>query len=133
MTEELHRTYQSRAEQIFSALGRDGAAPLPASDESVTDYRRRICNKLRLISPRWKYIDVSSFPVGPQLNLAEEQIFADAVAAVNDPSRAAPGTLIESITTDRANRRISKFIGDPGACWDSFKSSTRGVTGIGGR
>jgi hypothetical protein len=117
------RNVQSRAERIFRAF--DDSAPVYVSGETLVDYRRRLCNKLKQFSQRWKYADIGAFPVGPTLDLAEEQIYSDAVQAINDPSRVPAGQLLEITETDRTGRHFSRFIGDPEATWSPFKSPVR--------
>lgn len=40
------------------------------------------------------------------------------------------GQLVELFVTDRTGRKISRFVGDPEACWGQFKAPLRRVTGF---
>jgi hypothetical protein len=130
--DSLHNEIQSKAEVIFRALGREAATPLFASGEKIEDFRKRICNRLVQYSPVWRGVDTTPFS-GAALDMAERQIYADAISFAYSPASVPQGELREVIETDRTNRRISKFIGDPSACWDAFKSPVRFVRGMIGR
>jgi hypothetical protein len=126
--EELPRfvAAQVAADRVFQAFG-DGAAPRWLSGEGIDAYMRRLVGNYRKHSPAWKDIDLVICN-GPVLDTAAKQIYADAMVAVNSPSRASPGVLREVVETDRAGRRISRFYGDPEACWGPCKAKVvRGV------
>lgn len=62
-----------------------------------------------------------------------QRLQAQLVAAQKDAALHAslqPGELREVIETDRTGRRISRFVGDPGAAWERFKLPSRLVVGI---
>jgi hypothetical protein len=42
----------------------------------------------------------------------------------------ASGLLREVVTVDRTGRQSSHFFGDPGACWDQFKTPAKAVRGF---
>jgi hypothetical protein len=111
---------QARAEYVARVWGRDTAQVRPAAGESPMQYRKRMLEKFRPLSAAWKDANVSSIADPKLLAIAEKQIFADAERAARDPRNFERGTLREVIEPDRAGRRISKFIGHEGTCWDRF-------------
>jgi hypothetical protein len=119
---------QSKAERVFQALGDSAPVPAFVEGETVAQYRQRLLRTLKDHSPRWKSVDLSLF-AGDALDQVEHQVYADAMAGAYDPSTVPAGTLREMIETDRTGRRISRFVGDPSACWDIFKQPARNVTG----
>jgi hypothetical protein len=123
---DLHASkVQARADAAYQAHGL--RAPARVHGELLDDFRVRLLQPLVRHSERWRSVDVGTLPEGA-LAIAEEQIFADAAQAGLDPANVALGTLRELFETDRAGRRISRFIGSPSACWDVFKQPVRSVT-----
>jgi hypothetical protein len=64
------------------------------------------------------------------LPIAESQIYADAMSVALTPTTLGDGVLVERITKDRTGRNISRFYGDPEACWGQFKQPSRYLTRI---
>jgi len=124
----LYIDAQMKADAVFQAFG-DGHAPRYVNGEALPDYQRRLLTKYKGHSAHWKDVDLSKVDASV-LGVAQAQIYADAMLAASAPSSVAAGTLRESIETDRTGRRISKFVGDPEACWGPFKQPRRGVTGM---
>ena len=65
----------------------------------------------------------------PQVARLEQQLRkakSDAAFA----AKATPGQLVEELVIDPTGRRISRFHGDPEACWGPFKQPGRRVVGI---
>lgn len=68
----------------------------------------------------------------PEVNRLQAQLMAAKDSALLHASLK-PGELRELIETDRTGRRISKFVGDPGAAWEPFKLPVRLVVGFNGQ
>ena len=123
---------QMEASPVYKAFGIADGAPTWLNGETLDEYRVRLANEHKVHSKRWKDIDLSGMS-GPALQNVVTQIFADAMVEARHPSTFEPGVLQEYYTHDQTGRRITRFRGDPGACWDQFKSPTRQVVGIGGK
>ena len=126
---------QARVEHVARVWGRDAAQVRPGAGESAAQYRRRMLAKFQPLSSSFKDVDISAIRDDKVLAIAETQVYADAERAVRDPSNFPPGTLREVIEPDRAGRRVSKFIGHEGACWDRFSLQPQRLVGLktGGR
>jgi hypothetical protein len=120
---------QSKAERVAQAFGDSAGAPRWLSGETLAQYRRRLVSKYKQHSPAWKEVDLSPF-ADKALDTVEMQVYADAMNAAIRPATFTEGTLIERIETDRTGRKISKFSGDPEACWGPFKQVGRRVIGF---
>jgi hypothetical protein len=128
---KFHEIY-SRWAPPLEALG--DAAPLPAqaAGETTELYRKRCIEIGAKHSQRWPRLDASRFAGGPSLDQLETQILEDVQKAVYDPSTVPAGTLREVVQTDRTNRRITRFVGDPENCWGAFKMPIKRILGIAG-
>lgn len=120
---------QVRAERVAQAFGDAEGAPRWVNGESLPDYQRRLLGKYKGHSTHWKDKDLARVDASV-LDIAESQIYADAIAAASAPTTVVAGTLRESTTTDVTGRRITRFIGDTDVCWAPFKQAIRGVTGM---
>lgn len=117
---------QARADKVAQAFG--DSAPRWVDGESLSQYRQRLLSKFKAHSADWKGVALAKLG-DDVLGVAETRIYADAIVAATDPANVPAGQLREIIETDRSGRRISRFIGDPGACWDMFKQPARNVIG----
>jgi hypothetical protein len=123
---------QSRADQVALALGNRAGAPRWMDGERLNDYRRRLLQPLKELSPTWKAVDIPR--AEDVLRVAESQIYADAAREAAHPSNVPPGQLVERITQDQAGRQITRFYGDVEQCYGMFKYPAKAVTGFpGGR
>ena len=109
---------QAKADSVLAAFGKSASRPLQG--ESVTAYRKRLLRGLQGYSDAYKSVNVRAISDKALLDIAEKQIFADALAAAKSPV-AYGDQLIEHRTTDRAGRTISTFTGSVGAWLDQFK------------
>lgn len=120
---------QVKAERVAQAFGDSEGAPRWMNGESLPDYQRRLLGKYKAHSASWKDKDLARVDASV-LDVAETQIYADAVTAASAPSTVVAGTLRELVTEDRTGRRITRFQGDPEVTWAPFKQPRRGVTGM---
>lgn len=117
---------QSKAERVAQAFG--DSAPRWVSGESLPQYRQRLLGKFKQHSADWKGVELAKLG-DDALAVAETKIYADAWQAAIRPANVEGGMLREVTDTDRTGRKITRFYGDPEACWSHFKQPARHVTG----
>jgi hypothetical protein len=123
------REPQARADEIYRAFDARAPAPRVLEGEGALGYRHRVANDLKRHSATWRDVEVRSLPLAA-FEVAEKQIYADAQREARAPSNVPRGQLVERIESDRTGRHITKFFGDPAACWDMFKAPHKNVIGI---
>ena len=119
--DEKHAAYadaQAKADSVLAAFGKSASRPLRG--ESVVSYRKRLLRGLQGYSDAYKSVNLRSISDAALLEIAEKQIFADALAVAKSPV-AYGDALVERRTTDRAGRTVSTFVGSVGAWLDQFK------------
>lgn len=119
--------FQSKAERVAQAFGDSAGAPPFCSGESEHDYRVRLLSKYKAHSAPYKSADLSKIGDATVFDAIEDAIYADAMLAANNPTDIAPNVLIPRTRQDATGRKITKFIGTPGACWNRFKMPYRFV------
>jgi hypothetical protein len=113
-------TAQFKAEPVYQAFGDSAGAPAFLNGEALPDYQRRLLTKVKQHSPRWKDKDLSRVDASV-LDIAEEQIYADAMQAALHPTDLPVGVLREIKKIDEANRVVRHFVSnDEAACWRQF-------------
>lgn len=117
---------QSKAERVHQAFGDAAGAPRWTQGEKIDQYRRRLLSAFKKHSKAWAEVDLAPF-VGKALDVVEDQVYADSITAAKNPTDIGPGMLRESVTVDATGRRISRFYGDPEACWGPFKQPLRRI------
>jgi len=110
---------QAKADSVFAAFGKSASRPL--AGEALASYRKRLLRGLQAYSDSYKEVNLNSIKDAALLNLAEKQIFADALSAAKSPMVFAADQLIEVNEKDRAGRTITKFKGAMSAWLDDFK------------
>lgn len=121
---------QDRANRIYQAFG-DAGAPRWLDGESLQQYRQRLAQPLKKHSKAWAGIEIAKLPEDAFV-VAETAIYHDAQAAAEAPVAGPSGGLRRVVTQDAAGRRISRFYGDPEACWGTFKDPVvRALVGFG--
>ncbi len=114
---------QIKADSIAHAFG--DSAPRPLQGETVLAYRKRLAAKFKDHSPAWKSVDLSAINDAAVLNIAEKQIYNDAMTAARNPV-AVPGQgLREIIRRSPAGHQVSTFIGDIKDFTSQFKPPVR--------
>ena len=101
---------QARADSAYAAFGKRAPAPLPG--ERLAQYRVRLLKPMKQHSKTWNDVDLST-QSGKNLDLIEQQIFADAAtfadSAENYPS---DGRMQATTTTDpNSGHRVTTFRG----------------------
>lgn len=118
------RTAQVKADRAYRALGDD--APAPLSGENLLQYRTRLLSGVQHLSPKWKAVPLDGCN-SSVLTGIEDSIYADAMAESRHPTAFRPGELRAIREADPSGRIITRFVGDPGAVWDSFSPGVRFV------
>jgi 8-oxo-dGTP pyrophosphatase MutT (NUDIX family) len=118
---------QARADDVFSAHG--SQAPRPLHGESPSAYRRRAAMTLQSHSPRWKGVDLTKIGADEALNIAVDQIYADAAVAANAPIDLPEGMLAVQRRDRSTGHMITTFRGKHSFVRD-FTSPSRAVVNI---
>ena len=123
---------QLRAEPVYQAHGDSNGAPRFLQGESLLGYRKRLLTPHLAYSPAWKEAGTSVASMTDEAVFAnvERQVYADSLAAAQNPVVDQPLRLRSVTHTDATNRRITKFFGDPEATWGPFKSGRKAVIGF---
>lgn len=117
---------QAQAERVAQAFGDSAGAPRWLNGETLSQYRKRLLTKVKHHSAAWKDVDLS--PMADEaLAVVERQVYSDAMNAALRPTSVEGGMLRQVVETDATGRRITKFFGDPEACWGPFKQPTRRI------
>jgi hypothetical protein len=116
---------QAKAQAVAQMFG--DSAPGPLQGERLQDYRVRLVSQYQKHSCTFKDANLGRIGDPATLTGVENQIFADAAAALHDPSTFAPGELRPIVTRDQSGREITRYIGHEGACWDRFHQGVRHV------
>lgn len=119
--------FQSKAERVAQAFGDMAGAPCAVNGESETDYRIRLLSKYKTLSKSYKDADLSKIQDAAVFTLIEDAIYKDALTEASNPTQVQPGILIPQKIRDAANREITRYVGDPNACWDQFNPPVRHV------
>ena len=119
---------QERAESVFVAFG--DHAPFPMRNETVPAYRKRLASKLKKHSNDWKGIDLYVVNDDGAFSIAENRIYADAMAAANAPETVPAGQLRMVSRVMPSGHRENTFVGSPHAWMNRFASTRRYVTKI---
>jgi hypothetical protein len=100
-------------------------APMPLHGETVEAYRIRLLEPWKKHSPAFKELDLAKLAAAGGLDVAEKQIFADAVAFSNSPERVAPGQLLTIEKRLDGGHIMRTFQGHPRAWMDEFAGPVR--------
>jgi hypothetical protein len=118
---------QLKADFCYRAFG--DAAPPPMNGETVLEYRTRLAQKFQRHSKTFADAKLANIGCPHTLTALEDQIYADAVGALNSGGTAAPGQLVPITKMDSSGRPITKYVAsDDGACWNQFNQRVRYVT-----
>ena len=120
--QELHAA-QARADAVYHAMG--GQAPMPLRGEDALTYRRRVTALLKEHSPKYKDIGMNEIRSDALFEIAEGQIYADAMNFANSPATAEPGKLREIRRPDGNGHIIITYAGEPAAWMDSIAGGYR--------
>jgi len=117
---------QARADRVAQAFG--DTAPRWLNGESLLQYRRRLARTFQHHSGDWKGVDLSRIADEAALDIAERRIYADAMEAALHPADTSTPFLRPISETDRAGRKITRFVGSIEATFGPFKQRARRVT-----
>ena len=106
-----------RADSAYSAFGL--SAPASTVGEKPHGYRRRLLDALKKHSAAWKSVDLSKIADPMALEIAEGQIYADAVTASTSIETIGAGKLREVSNTDHGST-VTKYYGDSRAFLGMF-------------
>ena len=100
---------QAKCDSVAQVFGKQ--APRPLRGETVTGYRKRLLSPYKQHSPKWAPIDLAFLPA-QVLDIAEEEIYADAMKAGLKPSDVPRGKFREITRVDPyTNQRTTTFHG----------------------
>jgi hypothetical protein len=121
---------QSRADKLFQAFGDTAGAPPSMQGESLLQYKARLLAPFQKYSQQFKDANLSRITCPSGFAAIEGQIYNDALSEATHPTSASmrPGELRAVATADATGRKITKYFGDPAACWDQFNPPHKYVT-----
>lgn len=129
----LQERHAQRAQELADPAYRTVlgiGAPARLSGEPLNSYRVRLVNGLKGFSDTWKRATPESLAglgAAGALDVAAEQVFADAIASV----RSNRGPLRKVTEVDpNTGQRITRFYGDPNGWLKQFQNPDRYLTGI---
>ena len=118
---------QLRADFCYRAFG--DAAPPPMRGETVLEYRARLATKFQQHSKLFKDAKLANLGCPHALTAIENEIYSDAVGALNSGATAAPGQLVPIVKMDSSGRPVTRYVSNgDGACWDQFNQKVRYIT-----
>jgi hypothetical protein len=118
---------QIRCEKVAQAFG--DQAPRWLDGEGYDSYRGRLLSNYKVHSPTWKDFDFVTANA-QTLNIAEAQVYADAMQIARNPVVEVGQPLRMTETPDDTGRKIRRFTGDPESCWGMFKAPSRLISGF---
>jgi Uncharacterized protein conserved in bacteria (DUF2213) len=117
--------HQARADSVYGAFGE--RAPAPLQGETARAYRIRLAKGVQKHSAPWKDVSLRDLPM-KALEIAEQQIYADAASAARSPNDVPFGRLREIRRRDAADRVITEFVGDPSSWMGEFRTPARALS-----
>jgi 8-oxo-dGTP pyrophosphatase MutT (NUDIX family) len=117
---------QAKADSVMAGFGKSASRPLVG--ETLTAYRKRLLRGLQAHSDSFKNVNLASITDAVLLDMAEKQIFADAVAASKAVHAAPAGHLIAIHEKDAAGRTITRYRGAISSWLNDFKVDSMRVT-----
>jgi hypothetical protein len=103
---------QARADDAYRAANRRAPPPLPL--ENPDQYRLRLADGLKVYSPKWRNVDLRNVADAGALDVAETQVFADAIANGRTHGLK-PYEIRERVTTGHGGHKVIEFDGGPDA------------------
>jgi len=118
---------QSRASRLLQAFGDSAGADPFLQGESLLQYRARLATQFQKYSSKCKEVNLDRVGDLCAFGAIEAAIYNDALSEASHPTQITAGVLIPRRTRDNAGREITRYIGDPNACWDQFNPPVRHV------
>ena len=112
---------QGRADRVFHMFNESAPAFLDGEDEAT--YRRRLLNGLKRHS-KWAKVNIHAIADDSAFTEIEDQVYADAAMAANDPTLAGEGTL-RAITENQGGHTFTRYVGDARNWMDRFSGPAR--------
>lgn len=133
MTDSDHRALadaQAKADSVYQAHGLHAARPLDGED--LLSYRKRLASNLKAHSNVWKGIDLTPI-ADATFDVVEGQVYADAMAAANNPVDL-PDFALRAVTRvdSTTGQRMTNFYGK-NTFISQLKRPSRRVANIGVR
>jgi hypothetical protein len=116
-----------KAAKVARAFGDSVGALAPHPDEKLLPYRQRIASKYIHHSKTLKTSSLAGLNCPVALGAIENQIFADALEALNNGSGVPAGQMRAITQADPTGRQITRYVGSDGCCWDRFNPAPRYV------
>ena len=116
--EEKYADEQAKADSVYHVFNE--RAPRFMRGETLHAYMVRLTGKMKKHSAAWAGVDLGKLPL-PALQIAQGQIYADAMKAARSPASTPPGTLRRITQRGAGGREIYEYMGDPAAWMDEFK------------
>jgi hypothetical protein len=121
------RQAQLRADSVYHLIS-DSGAPAPLSGERILEYRARLLAGVQHLATKFKAVNFAKIGDPAALTAIEDRVYGDAVEECMHPTGGfLPGQMRAIKTRDPSGREITKYIGDPNACWDQFNQGVRYV------
>jgi hypothetical protein len=112
---------QSRADSAYQAAGR--RAPPALAYENPDQFRRRLLDGIKALSPRWSRVDFTSC-AEDAVQIAEGQVFADALKN-GRTAGLVPGQIRERVTTGHGGHKVIEFDGVDAHFTQAFSRAPR--------
>ena len=119
---------QARADSVANAFGK--RAPRPLDGENLDRYRRRLATGFKEHSPAWGKIDLNKINDAGAFEIAENQIYADAMSAARNPIDIEEGVLRPITSRDPQTDRLTTTFVGRNTFIKAMKSPVRMVAGI---
>jgi hypothetical protein len=113
---------QVKVQAVADAFGNQ--TPPSLSGETLAGYWARLLRPYQPYS-RFKNSDLSRIDDAPTLSAIANEICDAAMKEAEHPTQYAKGELRAVVRNDSAGRPITRYYGDPNACWDQFNPQTR--------
>ncbi len=123
------RQAQAKAERVAQFYG--DSAPAPLAGERLIDFRARLATAYKKYSKQFSGSDLYMIRDPHAMTGIEDSIYNDAMSEAQHPTGGfREGELRAVATADATGRKITKYFGDPNACWDQFNPPLRFVRGF---
>jgi hypothetical protein len=116
-----------RADSVYQMLGDE--TPHAIAGETPIAYRRRLADKLRKYSEKWKTYAFHDALDPQAFKLVEDSIYADALDHAKTPSAAGEFGQLREVKSKELGKEVSRFFGDARSAWLPFMQPSRTVIG----
>jgi hypothetical protein len=113
---------QARCDSVAHMFGKSARQAIRG--EKGPAYRRRLVDDYKQYSPNWKDVDLAALPIAA-FNVAETQIYADAMTAARSPVNAPADGLRQIKIPREGGLHMYEYVGNPDAWMRQFKPPVR--------